>query len=84
MKGRRGLNIEEMRDARKASPTVVDGLLRHRDAAKFLAVSESWLYASDIPFVRIGRSGRRYDLRELRDYVDRHKSNVGDFGHRRP
>ena len=66
MARRRAGNIEAAADSGKPESDD-DRLLRHREAARFLGVSESWLYASDIPFVRI--AGRRYQLRELRAYI---------------
>ena len=54
------------------TPVTDDGLLTHGEAAQYLRVSPSWLYQSDIPFVRIGTRGRRYDRRELRQYIETH------------
>jgi hypothetical protein len=61
--------------AAHAAPQLPDGLLTHSEAARFLSVSPSWLYQSEIPVVRIGRRGRRYDPRELRAYIDAHRSH---------
>ena len=52
-------------------------LLNTREAAKALSISERTLWAltrprGPIPCVRIGRAVR-YDLRDLREYVDRQK-----------
>lgn len=46
-----------------------DDLLSHKAAARRLNMSPSWLYASGIPVVRIGRS-RRYRTRDLDEYVE--------------
>ena len=50
-------------------------LLSVRDAAAFLSMSPSWLYQSDIPFVRLGQSSRRYRLKDLLPYVEQRLSH---------
>jgi excisionase family DNA binding protein len=56
-------------------------LIIPREAAKALAISERtlWQLTKDgaIPCVRIGRSVR-YDLRDLRGWIDRHKGPALD------
>jgi excisionase family DNA binding protein len=53
-------------------------LLIQRQAAKFLAISEKTLYnltrCGQIPVVRIGKRGVRYDPADLRAWVERSKS----------
>jgi excisionase family DNA binding protein len=52
-------------------------LLSARDAAKALAISPRKLWelsnTREIPSIRIGRSVR-YDVRDLREWIDSHKS----------
>lgn len=45
-----------------------DGLLNAKEAAHYLKMSVSWLYASLVPFVRLGRA-RRYRVDDLDEYV---------------
>jgi hypothetical protein len=71
---RRTSNIAKRSDSRN-STVLNDRLLTHAEAADWLRVSPAWLYASEVPFVRVGRKGRRYDPRELRAYVDAHRSH---------
>ena len=58
------------------TPRVVQQHLPERDAAQWLGVSPRTLWglraSGKIPFVRIGRS-IRYDLDDLRDFVESHK-----------
>lgn len=44
-------------------------LLSVDEAAAYLKMSKSWLYQSDIPFVRFGNRTRRYRRIELDLYV---------------
>lgn len=57
-----------------------DEFLSVKGAARFLKMSPSWLYGSNIPFVRFGRS-RRYRRRDLVAHGNEHlahpKSRVG-------
>jgi len=52
-----------------------DGLLTVAEAARWLHISESALYASDVPWVRIGKRGRRYQIETLRAYAERRRSH---------
>lgn len=45
-------------------------LLSGKEAAKFLGMSQAWLYQSDVPFVRLGRR-RLYRSSDLRSFVSR-------------
>ena len=45
-----------------------DGLLNSKEAARYLKMSVSWLYASLVPFVKLG-SARRYRIVDLDAYV---------------
>lgn len=45
-----------------------DGLLTAKEAANYLKMSVSWLYASLVPFVRLGRA-RRYRVLDLDAFV---------------
>lgn len=49
-------------------------LLRPKEAARMLAVSERTLWGSDIPRIRVGKRGIRYALEDLRAYVESRKS----------
>ena len=64
-------------NAGKPAPLV----LRPKDAAKALGISERALWAAAnsgrIPVVRFGRS-TRYDVRDLIAYIDAHKSKGGN------
>jgi predicted DNA-binding transcriptional regulator AlpA len=57
----------------------MDALLSLRDAAKLLAVSESWLWKNTLPRgagvrpVKLGRTVR-YDPRDLREFIDRQRA----------
>lgn len=53
---------------------VNERLLSVKDAASLLCVSASWLYQSDIPYVKLG-SRRVYRPRDLNAYVDSHISH---------
>lgn len=59
-----------------SAPTlnVTEKLLSVKDAASFLSVSASWLYQSDIPYVKLG-SRRVYRPGDLAAYVDSHVSH---------
>ena len=51
----------------------LQGLLSAKRAAAFLGgLSLSWLYTSDVPFVRIGRR-RLYERQALVEYAARHR-----------
>lgn len=58
-----------------------DRLLRPREAAEWLKISERSLWSltqrGDLPAVRIGRSVR-YDLADLNTYVESRKSGVNE------
>ena len=58
-------NIEPSLLADKPS----QALLSVKEAAAYLNMSESWLYTSDIPFVRFGSRTRRYRRTELDQFV---------------
>ena len=55
----------------------LDYLLDERAAAKFLGVSPRVLWgladAGSIPFIRIGPRLKRYDPRDLQEFVDRNR-----------
>jgi hypothetical protein len=59
-----------------SAPTlnVNEALLSVKDAASFLCVSVSWIYQSDIPYVKLG-SRRVYRPRDLAAYIDSHVSH---------
>lgn len=59
-----------------SAPTlnVNEALLSVKDAATFLCISASWLYQSDVPYVKVGRR-RRYRPGDLTAYVDSHVSH---------
>jgi excisionase family DNA binding protein len=60
--------------------TTTDCLLRPREAAQWLKISERTLWSltqrGELPAVRIGRSVR-YDLTDLVAFVEARKSGVG-------
>jgi hypothetical protein len=45
-------------------------LLRPKEAARMLAVSERTLWGSGIPRIRVGKRGIRYALDDLRRWVE--------------
>jgi len=53
-------------------------LVTPREAAKVLSVCEKTLWTltkcGELPAVRIGRRGIRYDVRDLQDFIDRQKT----------
>ena len=64
-------------DAAARKPLDEGGLLTVPEAAEFMRMSESWLYASTIPYVRLGRS-RRYKRSDLVDAIERnHSTRMG-------
>ena len=44
-------------------------LLKPRDAARILSISERTLWGSGIPKIRIGKRGVRYSIDDLRDWI---------------
>lgn len=48
-------------------------LLRPRDAARLLSISERTLWGSNIPKTRIGKRGVRYSMDDLRDWIAQQK-----------
>lgn len=52
-------------------------LLSAKDAAEFLGVSLSWLYRSDVPYVRLHR-GKKYRRGDLARYVEARVSHGGE------
>jgi hypothetical protein len=56
----------------------IEPLLNERAAAKFLGVSPRTLWGlancGEVPFVRVGKSAKRYDPRDLRAYCDKQRS----------
>lgn len=46
-------------------------LLNVREAAKYLGMSQAWLFASGIPFVKLGRR-RLYRAEDLDAHANRH------------
>jgi|CXWL01.1.fsa_nt_gi predicted DNA-binding transcriptional regulator AlpA len=44
-------------------------LLRPREAARMLAVSERTLWGADIPRIHIGKRGVRYAIDDLREWI---------------
>ena len=61
-------------------------LLKTKEAARFLGVSEAFLerdrcYGAEIPFVRIGKRGVRYELAVLQEYArGRIRKSTSDVG----
>lgn len=49
-------------------------LLRPKEAARMLAISERTLWGSDIPRVCIGKRGVRYDMDDLKAWIERQKT----------
>lgn len=49
-------------------------LVTPREAARMLAICERTLWGSDIPRVRIGKRGVRYDVEDLRRFISEHKA----------
>ena len=45
-----------------------DRLLTAKEASKHLGMSVAWLYASEVPFVKLG-SARRYRMEDLDAFV---------------
>ena len=63
----------------EATPTSPPLLLRTRDAAKALSMSERTLWAlteprGPIPCIHFGRRAKRYDPRDLRAWIDQQKA----------
>lgn len=56
--------------------TVERLLLRPAEAAKALGVSPRTLWGLAIPRVRIGARGVRYDVADLRAWIEKNKSKV--------
>ena len=55
----------------KSAETVQERLLlRPKEAARMLAVSERTLWGSDIPRIRVGKRGIRYSVDDLRRWVE--------------
>lgn len=50
-------------------------LLRPAEAAKALGVSPRTLWSLAIPRVRIGARGVRYDVNDLRAWIEKNKNN---------
>lgn len=47
-----------------------DGLLSVKEAARYLGMSVAWLYASDVPCVKLGRR-RLYRAVDLERFVEK-------------
>lgn len=56
---------------------MLERLLDEREAAKFLGVSPRTLWGlasrGEVPYVRIGKTSKRYDPRDLRAFCDRNR-----------
>ena len=50
-------------------------LLRPRDAARLLSISERTLWGSNIPKIRIGKRGVRYSIDDLRNWIARRRES---------
>lgn len=45
-------------------------LLRPKEAARALGISERTLWGSDIPRIRVGKRGIRYSVEDLRRWIE--------------
>lgn len=70
-----------VRDGSHHAVPLAEGLLTERQAAAFLGVSPRTLWGladqGEIPFIRIGRTTKRYAVEDLRAYCDRQRVVVG-------
>lgn len=68
---------EPRRPATEGPPPILERLLDEREAAKFLGVSPRTLWGlasrGEVPYVRIGKTSKRYDPRDLRAFCDRNR-----------
>jgi len=74
----------------KAITSPVEGLLNERQAARVLGVSPRTLWGlasrGEVPFVRVGKTSKRYDPSDLRAYCERNRvvGTVADPARREP
>lgn len=69
-------NIDRRGEERN-SPPDPDALLSTEQAAARLGMSRSWMYGSDVPFVRIG-TRRLYEPKVIADYRAQHRVQHGE------